>query len=236
MLVSQEIKKSMNALAVIIASVPWRIENMIRLVDSVITQGFPVKLILDNYPEDEQIDIKSRFKSNTVSIFITNRERGYISRWRNIDSRQFIIIDDDLEPEKGFIENSLNYLECTDANLISWSGWPKVGKHIDLSKAIKADTELELFHASTTIGYGTDIAEFWNSEFATPEYIRHFMSVDDEGLLSAFYHSRGKKIIRPAGPSYIKEVSKYSRDNRRLYTKAQRILPGLRKELNLRCQ
>jgi hypothetical protein len=217
------------------ASVPWRKANMLRLADTAESQGFPLLLILDGYSLTDVTEVKDHLSGKPI-IIIATKERGHVLRWRlAADLERFVIIDDDLNIEPGFFTHGLDELARTGARLISWGGWLSGKRHKNFNKPIPQDKKLEIFHACIVFGYGVDIAEFWASEFATAEMMDKYSSLDDEALVSAFYKSRNKLMICPAGPSYVTEVIELSHDERRLYNQARGEMPRLRKELGLQC-
>ena len=103
----------MNNVGIIIASIPWRCENALRLVDSVLAQGYPVLLLLDGYMPSQLCDIEETYKNDAVAAFITD-ERGYIARWRcAFQYERFVIIDDDQQIQPRGIKRFLTELERT---------------------------------------------------------------------------------------------------------------------------
>jgi hypothetical protein len=216
---------------VIIASVPWRIDNLLILVAEVLHQGFPIKLILDRYNLEQKLEIKKEVRSSPVSIYDSYDLPGHIVRWKHAQNcTTFAILDDDLMIEHDYLESGFSALTSIQGRVVSYAGWTKTGEYLTFDSAPDDFQSLEIAHCNSFFGFGADITEFWKSKFVNDA---DMLKIDDERFISAFYHSQGWNMLRPPGRAKVQEVLKYSKDPRRLYMRARTRLRKIQKDLGL---
>jgi len=216
---------------VIIASVPWRIDNLRKLVAEVLRQGFSIGLILDHYSPEQNLEIKKEVRSHPVRIYNSYDLPGHVLRWEYAQSCEtFAILDDDLAIEQGYLENGFASLLMNKGQVIGYAGWAKTGEYLTFDSAPTDFQLLEVTHCNSFFGFGADIAEFLKSKFANDT---DMLKIDDERFISAFYHSQGWNMLRPPGRAKVQEVLKYSKDPRRLYMRARTRLRKIQKDLGL---
>jgi hypothetical protein len=216
---------------VIIASVPWRIDNLLILVAEVLHQGFPIKLILDHYNPEQKLEIKKEVRGKPVSIYDSYNLPGHIVRWKHAQNcTTFAILDDDLMIEPGYLESGFSALTSIQGRVVGYAGWAKTGDYLTFNSAPDSYQPLEITHCNSFFGFGVDITEFWKSKFAGNI---EMLEIDDERFISAFYHSKEWEMFRPPGRAKVQEVPKYSHDPRRLYMRARTRLRKIQKDLGL---
>lgn len=224
-------------LTVVIASVPWRKDNLLTLVNNLHCQSPEayVHVLLDGYPDDDQVRVIETLDFPGVTVTDTCWARGQALRWQIPKKGLFLILDDDLAIESAFVSNTISQLIRTGAQLVCWTGFMHSGKHVRLESSPVTDVHINLFNACAVAGYAQDLVSWRASPDATPDKLARYMNLYDEALLSSYYQHIQAEIIRPSGPSLVSEIRPLSRDKRRLFSKAKSSWRPIREELGL-CQ
>jgi hypothetical protein len=188
---------------VVIATVPWRRENVEKLLRSLAEQTLRpgiVTLVLDDYagtPEPERPGA-----ALPIAVVDTKRRAGAGFRWRHIDEWSnsdalVIVIDDDMAVRPTYVEHCVATYERLQAPF-SWNGTTFDEKWISPGDEPIADRRLFILGAGTAV----IPARLLRGISKDPQADGFFGVLgDDEALVSWWLANQGIRLHRPRGKS-----------------------------------
>lgn len=194
-----------------IASVPWRENDLVKLIDKIGAQTvLPDRLliVLDNYDHDAILRIDAHLDTLPESIRThlcpCVPKQGNWMRYRIAtelfellcdDDDPFFMIDDDLSPCPDYLERGLEILKRCDA--FSWYAYAP-GSRYGYSPKKHAERDIPAIHI-TSGALGTRLG-YLRGMFASPVAARFQRTGShDEALMSWWLWIHGRKMIRPKG-------------------------------------
>lgn len=205
----------------VIASVPWRADNLDVLLRSARSQGVQqLTLILDGYSSSYLPPIKG-FNARIVRLQAHPFYSGAGFRALFMCASQSPLVctlDDDLGIDNNYFNCLIRAVKSSGGSgAFAWSGVSHLGEFIRYSSSLKAPVKLfgPQFGALFMInGPAKQLLNFWISKFRTqyPKYLsREF---GGELFIGASFWSINLPVVRPAGCAPLHMLNSLGKDNR----------------------
>jgi hypothetical protein len=230
----------------IIATVPWRYENLIRTLSTVRKGGVQnLHLILDGGHDQSMRERLLSYALNGSFRSVSFREcegtefRGYGERWYAAACSPFPIVqilDDDLWVDPDYFAYNLNQLlelyQSHGARIISLGGWSYDHQHYyDIGNPAPKELRLGATQ-NNAVTFFSDIALGMCEEMGSILPAFYGSPGEDEGPISCYCWLKDIPVYRPAGAQPITYHPTFQNDPRGLFmSSASKVIVPLRQIL-----
>ena len=186
----------MEPIHVVIASVPWRAENLNLLLGDLINQTLKpssITVLLDGYDDEAKAKLEAR--PEVVFEDVADVGSGNWARWIYAhDSLQGVVamLDDDFRVLSNYLSETVNALQRTNS-VVSWHGKKYKGTWF---KNVSEDTQIDVF-GSGLCAYRAE----WLSDIEKDPDFKKVLAerATDDGFMSFFFWDKGINIAMPKG-------------------------------------